>query len=207
MSQMPPPPAGAFPQQGYQPPAAPKTNGAAIASLICGLLGCVPLLTSIAAIVLGVVGVKKSAQPGTGGKGLAIAGIVLGVIGILGWAVGGFAMYRAYDFVKAKVLEPTKLASNSFITALAKGDTTTASNYTTSDFTQEKLQSLASQIQKYGEFKTVSISGFNANNSGGGPIQAHVTGTANFSGTSKGFKATLVGTLDSGFKIEDFTLD
>jgi hypothetical protein len=207
MSQMPPPPASSFPQPGFQPPAAPKTNGAALASLICGILGCVPVLTSIAAIILGLVGIKKSREPGTGGKGLAIAGIVLGFIGILGWAVGGFAMYRGYAFVKSKILEPTQLTSNSFITSLAKGDTATASNYTTGDLTQEKLQSLASQIQKYGEFKNISISGFNADQSGGGPMRAHITGSANFSSTSKGFRATLTGTLDSGFKIEDFNLD
>ena len=58
MSQYPPQPAypGAPPQYGHppggMPPAAKKTSGAAIGSLICGILGCVPFITSLIAVVL-----------------------------------------------------------------------------------------------------------------------------------------------------------
>ena len=116
-------------------------------------------------------------------------------------------MYRAYFFVKAKVLEPTQLTTKSFLSALAKGDTATASNYTTGDLSSEKLQSLATQIQQYGEFKNISIGGFSADKSGGNAMHAHITGAATFANTNKNFNATLVGSLDGGFKIEDFKFD
>jgi predicted Zn finger-like uncharacterized protein len=60
----------------------PKTSGMAIASLICGIVLCLAPLTSIAAIILGVLGLQKVKQ-GAGGKGMAITGIVLGAVGIL----------------------------------------------------------------------------------------------------------------------------
>lgn len=72
-------------------PAGPtKSNGLAIASLVLGivglLFGCctgvVGLPFAIAALITGIIGMKK-VDAETGGKGLAIAGIVLGVIGIL----------------------------------------------------------------------------------------------------------------------------
>ena len=59
------------------PPAGGK--GLAVASLVCGILLCIPGVTGLAAIVLGVLSLKK----GQAGKGLAIAGIVLGTLGLL----------------------------------------------------------------------------------------------------------------------------
>jgi hypothetical protein len=77
-----------------QPAPAPRTNVPAIVSLICGILGCIPFITSLVAIILGIVGIKSANQPGTGGKGMAIAGLILGILGILGWGLfsGGTAM-------------------------------------------------------------------------------------------------------------------
>src|SRR4051812_31685148 len=102
MTQSPPPPGYPNPpQQPFQPgpPASgPRTNGWAIASLICGLLGCIPGIASLLAIVFGIVGVKKANEPQTSGKGIAITGIVLGLVGLLLWAgCGGsaFLFYRS----------------------------------------------------------------------------------------------------------------
>jgi hypothetical protein len=70
---------------GMAPPQ--KTNGLAIASLVLGILCCVPF-GGVLAIILGVVALQQiSAQPQTGGKGLAIAGIVLGSISMLSVAL------------------------------------------------------------------------------------------------------------------------
>jgi hypothetical protein len=74
----PPPPA---------PPPALRTNGLAIASLVCGvaqmMLG--PLVT-IPAIVLGHVARSQIRRSGEQGAGLALAGLILGWIGV-GFAV------------------------------------------------------------------------------------------------------------------------
>ncbi|MDQ4018676.1 MAG: DUF4190 domain-containing protein [Actinomycetota bacterium] len=71
-----------------QPTAAaarPRTSGAAIASLVLGILGlfAIPLITSLAAIVLGRRAQREIAEsPGLSGEGLAKAGVILGWIGV-----------------------------------------------------------------------------------------------------------------------------
>ncbi len=64
------------------PPAPPRTNSMAIASLLCGLGQVMfwPLIT-IPAIVLGHVARRQIRQTGEQGSGLATAGLILGYIG------------------------------------------------------------------------------------------------------------------------------
>ncbi len=76
------------PQQATNPSANP-TNGLAVASLVTGIISflggffLVGGLFGIAAIVLGIIGLKRG-----GGKGLSIAGIILGALGIIGSILG-----------------------------------------------------------------------------------------------------------------------
>jgi hypothetical protein len=91
-------PAG-YQQGGYQPggygqgtpawsggPGYPaiKTNGLAIASLICGVIQFIFLgiLASIPAIILGHLARRQIRQTGERGAGMAMAGLVLGYIGV-----------------------------------------------------------------------------------------------------------------------------
>jgi Domain of unknown function (DUF4190) len=61
----------------------PKTNGLAIASLVCGIIGCF-WITAIVAIVLGFVARNQIEQSGgtQQGSGFALAGIILGFVWI-----------------------------------------------------------------------------------------------------------------------------
>jgi hypothetical protein len=66
---------------GYGPtPAKQGTNGLAIASLVCGLLGPCTCVTSIAAIIMGhiAMGQIKDSNGTQEGRGFAIAGLALG---------------------------------------------------------------------------------------------------------------------------------
>jgi len=64
-----------------QPQAAQQNNVLAIISLVCAIAGlCIPIVTSIAAIILGAVALKNPTQ-----KGMAIAGLIIGGIFVLGW--------------------------------------------------------------------------------------------------------------------------
>ncbi len=58
------------------------TSGMAIASLVCGLLFCMPLC-SLLAIIFGIIGIRQTGPGKRGGQGMAIAGLVLGAVGIL----------------------------------------------------------------------------------------------------------------------------
>lgn len=75
--------------QGYQGPGfqgpgyGTKTNGLAIAALICGIAQILfGLLTGIPAIILGYMARKQIRQTGEQGAGMATAGLVLGYIGV-----------------------------------------------------------------------------------------------------------------------------
>lgn len=89
------PPAGSFappPAQPYVPGVATSDqNALAIISLVCGIvtlvlaLCCWPLglVSAIAALITGYLGLRKADELGGNGKGMAIAGLVMGGIGIL----------------------------------------------------------------------------------------------------------------------------
>jgi len=58
-----------------------QSNPIADLSVLCGLIGCVPFF-GLLAIILGIVGLRKTKNPSVRGKGVAIAGIVLGSVGL-----------------------------------------------------------------------------------------------------------------------------
>jgi len=207
MTQMPPPPAQ--PGVPYQPIQPPRNNGWAIGSLICGILGCIPIITSLLAIIFGIIGIKKSNEPNTSGKGLAIVGIVLGIIGILGWAGFGAAGYFGYGMAKRMVLAPTQQVGGAFLSALASGDIATAKSHTTGEMSDEQLESLSGQVKGLGGFKDFSLTNFQANSAAGNVMTCNISGAAHFANGDKTFTATLVGTKSGNsfsFKIEDFKL-
>jgi hypothetical protein len=104
-----PPQQGVSPYPYYaQPPLVRPTSGLAVAALICGLVGLVPCffaMPSIAAVILGHLALKETANGVRPGHGQAVAGLILGyvVVGlgalyivllIIGAGVGGLNQYN-----------------------------------------------------------------------------------------------------------------
>lgn len=79
----PPPGMQPYYYQGYQPR---RTNGMAIAALVCGICGFIYLIPAILGIVFGIIAVRQTKRDGTDGRGMAIAGIITGAcwIALLG---------------------------------------------------------------------------------------------------------------------------
>ena len=76
---------GYVPAPYYDQGSAQRTNGVAIAALVCGIGGMMVPGASIAAIVLGHLGLSSVNRTGEGGRGMALAGMILGyVITVLG---------------------------------------------------------------------------------------------------------------------------
>lgn len=69
----------------YPPPVPARTNGTAVASLICGLLVLFYGLTAIPAVVLGHKARAQIKRTGDEGDGLAVTGLVFGYLGIGFW--------------------------------------------------------------------------------------------------------------------------
>ncbi|MEW9532518.1 DUF4190 domain-containing protein [Microbispora sp. NPDC049125] len=63
---------------GQAPPQPPRTNGLAIASLIFGIIGGIPL-----SVIFGIVALVQIRRRGDRGRGLAVAGLVLSSLWIL----------------------------------------------------------------------------------------------------------------------------
>ena len=85
----PPPPPGVGTPNAYPgAPATQQTNGFAIASLVCGILGVVScgytfFIGPILAIVFAIVAKKQIPVRNQAGGGMATAGLVLGIIGVV----------------------------------------------------------------------------------------------------------------------------
>jgi hypothetical protein len=64
---------------------AQRTNGMAIAALVCGILQVgFPLPTGLAAIILGHAARHRIRETGERGNGMALAGLILGYLGVIG---------------------------------------------------------------------------------------------------------------------------
>ena len=175
MSQIPPavppmPPGGAY---GYTPPPMQRSNGAAIGSLICGILGCVPYITGLVAIILGIIGIRSTRDPQVGGKGMAIAGLVLGIVSILGWSgclgLGGVAYIST---------RPARTAAKQFLTDVSTGNTQ-AALAESSGMTSEEIADLAKQVQPWGTLRDTTFISVNEN-SVNGTTTVHLMGSAVF---------------------------
>ena len=72
-------------RQGPFPPAVPRTNPMAIASLACGIgQAFFWVVGGVCAIVFGHVARRQIRETGEAGDGMALAGLILGYIGVLG---------------------------------------------------------------------------------------------------------------------------
>ena len=107
-SNSPPPPPGA-------PAVSPRASKIAIASLICGVLAVMGLfpITSLPAVILGIIGIVKTGNPVNQlrGKGMAVAGLVLGVLGIALLPVFASIAIPAYNGIRTSGIKTQNLAN------------------------------------------------------------------------------------------------
>lgn len=95
MSDLPPPPPPGDPGYGYQQqgygygygPPVQKTNGLAVAALVCGIVGFVifGIILGALALIFGLVALNQINKSGGAqkGRGMAIAGVVLGPLDLI----------------------------------------------------------------------------------------------------------------------------
>ena len=197
MSQMPPPP----PQPPYppqpqgqpygQPPGTPgaagaysmppqrQTSGSAVASLICGILGCVPFITGLLAVILGIMGMRTTRDPKYTGRGMAIAGIILGIISLLFWGflggTAGIGGWMAYTYTK-----PAREAARQLASDLSAGNIDAAQARCTSQVTRDQLVAASDKLKAWGAFQdtTMPVGSMQTVN---GVEEAFVMGAATFS--------------------------
>lgn len=95
-------PASGYAAPGYQPqygyPAAPSTNGLAIAALVCSIAGVATCITAPVGAILGHVARRQIRERGEAGDGMALAGI------IVGWIITGLMLLLIAFYVVVIVL-------------------------------------------------------------------------------------------------------
>jgi hypothetical protein len=156
-----------------------QTSGAAVASLICGILGCIPLITGVLAIILGFVGLRTTKDPRYTGRGMAIAGVILGLLSLVIWGVIGAGTWYGAN----KALAYTKVereAARAFAADLAAGNIDAAKARCTSQVKRDELVRASSKMKGWGAFQdtTMPIGSKQPNN---GVEEAYVAGAAAFS--------------------------
>ncbi len=100
-----------------------RVSGLAVASLVCGLLCCLPGVGAVAAVlgVGGLMGISRS-QGRVTGSGFAATGIALGVLGTIFWIGAAITGRNFYNGVQFRLIAPAE----EFGVAIEQGDLTTA---------------------------------------------------------------------------------
>jgi hypothetical protein len=178
-----------------------KPNGWAISSLVCGILGCIPFITGVLAIIFGIVGIKKSSDPQRGGRGLAIAGLVLGLVSIVLWGLFGSGIYALMSGTG-----PARDQARAFITDLSKADVASAQSRCTKKVDRDEIQRVADHMKDWGALKGMTILGVNMSASTGQQTKTQVSGSVEFDNLRKGFMATLVKEAEQ-WKIDSFSFE
>lgn len=207
-----PPPPGFPPQQppmGYPPPGmgqyaplpSPQGNGAAVGSLICGLIGCVPYVTSLLAVILGIIGIRKTRHPGVGGRGMAITGLILGLLGIIGWIIATAAFGGAWALYSAS--KPARAEALNFAKELSNGQVDAAMARCTNSVKRADLDAASKQLMPIGIVVDTTFPVFSYQNNGG-VEQVDLTGVAQFGGQNAVPYIVHLVKVNGTFKIDRF---
>jgi hypothetical protein len=142
-----------------------RTSAAAVTSLVCGLLLCIPGITGLIAIICGAVGIGATKNPAVRGRGMAVAGLILGILNIAGWSGGGAEWW--------KITTPQRTLAHQFITDLSQGNKAAATADCTTDVTADQLGKGLDWFKQQGAVQSATVVGNAVNNTSG-----VVTGTA-----------------------------
>src|SRR5205085_8436409 len=167
------------PGGAYAMPPQRKTSGAANAALIFGILGCVPLITGLIAIVCGFIGIRTTRDPRYSGRGMAVAGLILGLLSVLIWGIvggtAGLGGWMAYTYTK-----PAREAAKQLAADLAAGNVDAAMARSTSQVKREELVAAAAKMKGWGTFLDTTMP-IGSRQNVSGVEEAYVAGAATFS--------------------------
>lgn len=181
------------------PPAQQGTSGLAIASLVCSLVVCCPVVTSLVAVVLGIAGFFTTGMGRKRGRGLAVAGLSIGVIGLIGWGMlGSWAGSQAM-----KLMESPNIVMRE---AFAGNDTAAAAEFASGAApTSAEFQAFTAEARaRYGEFKSMIPGEQNQNSQG---QQVEFPYTMQFENdTVEGVVDFEIKSLSDGFQLLSITI-
>jgi hypothetical protein len=171
-----------------------------VASLVFGILGCVPEVTGLLAILLGIIGLRRARQPNTGGKGLAAAGLTLGILSVLAWSIGLAFMGLAWSNS-----EPARATARQYLADFSRHDITAILNASTGVVTRSQVLALDDHLRPFGNLQDVSFAGVYFGYTTGG-LQCRLNGIAHYTNGDARFVITLI-RIEDAWKVKDFWID
>jgi hypothetical protein len=189
------PPGGpqGFGPQGYSLPPETRTSAAAVTSLVCGLILCVPFLTGLIAVITGIVGIAVTGKPSIRGRGMAVAGLILGILNICGYCgvIGAFINYSG----------PARAFAHQYISDLNAGKPDQCIQHSTKNITKDQVDAAYKKMQTWGTLQDTTVFGVSFPSSW--DSDAIVTGFCTFGSGAHTFQMTLI--KDSGqYKADSF---
>jgi Domain of unknown function (DUF4190) len=170
---------------GYAMPPQSRLSAAAVTSLVCGLVMCIPLVTGIVALITGAIGISATANPAVRGRGLAVAGLILGLVSICAWCFIGYGGYTLY-----RNSAPQRSFAQSYITDLAAGKLDRCEQNSSGSITQQILQNDYTQLKPWGTLRASTVIP-NAWNYENGVTTYGLTGVGMFSGGQHRFQMSV----------------
>ena len=173
---------------------------ASAASLACGIFLIVPFFAGIAAVALGIIGIRQANEPNLKmrGRRLAIAGVILGLLNILGWSV-------YFKFV-SQISGPGRTVAHRFIDDLNSENPGGAAHECLANVRSDRLDTASNEIKNWGGAKSVAVL-FITSETANGITTGSVRGTLR---TPTGNHAFQLQTACDGdgpeWKIKDFSL-
>ncbi|MGD0464480.1 MAG: DUF4190 domain-containing protein [Tepidisphaeraceae bacterium] len=131
----------------------------ALAGFACGVFLIVPFVAGIAAVVLGILGLRDTREPSARGRRLAVAAIVLGLVNIVAW--GGYAQFIS------RISAPGRSVAHRFVTELNAGKTTDAERDCAPSISAARLQAAADQLSQWGGAKSIAVLHINSDTANG----------------------------------------
>jgi len=175
----------------------PRSNSWAIAGLVFGILGCVPILTGLLAVAFSWIGLRKAGRdPQKSGRGLAIAGLILGLVSLVAWTLGGGGVYAFY--VGTTEIRAT---ANEVVRDLGQGKIDAAAALFDKPVASDHFDSINQLVQNQGAFVDSAANSVSANNVNGNKT-AEVSGTATFANGAVQYDVSLVKIGDK-WKVKD----
>jgi len=159
----------------------PPLSKAALTSMILGFLGCIPLITSLLALIFALVGFRATRR-GARGRGFAIAGLNLAILGLGAWAFLG--VYAGF------LLADTGIVLRDFVHNVSTGNTAAAVADCDPSIHADQLAALHIELAKYGTYTDLTRYGVNFRTTPMGEI-CTLTGLIYFSHDTKMFNAVL----------------
>jgi hypothetical protein len=149
-------------------PASAEWSIPAAASLVCGVFLIVPYLAGVAAIALGIVGIRQVNLWGMRGRAMARGGLLLGFLNLLGWT--------GYFWLIGHLSGPGRSVAREFIFDLNNSSTAAARQICLPGVQDEKIAAAEGQIKSWGGVSSVAVLSIATGNDAEGTNTASVRG-------------------------------